>query len=88
MNKKGLQYHCFEINGLSDEFFLGQRVSGLRGDGVDRALVDLLLHGTEQQVQWLAGALSHELVQQEGEPSGQHFLRYTLGSVKYKRKYI
>lgn len=57
---------CFVVNLLPDEFVLAEGVAGFSCDGVNGSLLHLLLDGTVQHEQRLAGTL---LVR--GEAQGQ-----------------
>ena len=50
-------YQNLVVNLLSDKFVLAEGVAGLSGDVVDGALLHLLLDGTEQGEEGLAGTL-------------------------------
>lgn len=55
---------CFVVNLLPDEFVLAEGVAGFSCDGINGSLLHLLLDGTVQHEQRLAGAL---LVREEAQ---------------------
>lgn len=50
-------YQSLVVNLLPDEFVLAEGVAGFSGDGVYRPLLHLLLYGTVQHEERLAGTL-------------------------------
>lgn len=51
---------CFVVNLLSDELVLTKRIAGLSCDGVNGALLHLLLDGTVQHEQRFSRTLLHK----------------------------
>jgi len=76
-----LAYHRFEVDGLANEFLLTKGVACFWGNGINRTLVNLLFHGSEQHEQGLPCTLPQEFIQEECEPRRQHLLSNTFCSV-------
>lgn len=62
-------YQLFVVDLLSDEFVFTQRIASFSCDGVDRSFLHLLLYGTVQHEERLAGTL---LTDRERETRASH----------------
>ena len=66
------------VDRLADELVLAERVASVGGERVHWAAVDLLLEREEKDVEGRAGAVAHKVVEEQGEPVGEHLLGYGL----------
>lgn len=75
MGSPNRTYQSLVVNLLPDEFVLAEGVAGLSGDRVYRPLLHLLLYGTVEHEERLAGTLLVEIPTSSGESTARRWRR-------------